>query len=140
MSRTGPPAVGHGLPATYSLSRTCLSPSRTTRGAGPISAHHEDGATLHALWKMTPAARVAAMRRGELSEAQFAAWATFYPDQVPRVDGVPEWLAGAPLTDLFGGPDRKDHAQASPSSMCREHRVQPPAASAHAGACPSDST
>jgi hypothetical protein len=42
---------------------------------------------------MTPTQRVAAMRRGELSLEQCAAWAASYPEQVPQVNGEFEYLA-----------------------------------------------
>jgi hypothetical protein len=42
---------------------------------------------------MTPAQRVAAMRRGELSLEQCAAWAARHPEQVPLLDGEFEFLA-----------------------------------------------
>ena len=58
-------------------------------------------ARLDALWEMSPSQRVAAMRRGELSADLLAAWAALFPDEVPRIGGVPEWLAGAPAHALF---------------------------------------
>ena len=36
-----------------------------------------------ALWRMSPAERVAAMYRGDLSLFQCLAWAARYPEQVP---------------------------------------------------------
>jgi hypothetical protein len=50
-------------------------------------------ARLQALWRMTPTQRVAAMRRGELSLEQCAAWAARHPEQVPRINGEYEYLA-----------------------------------------------
>jgi hypothetical protein len=50
-------------------------------------------ARLRALWQMTPAQRVAAMRRGELTLEQCAAWAARYPKQVPLLNGEFEYLA-----------------------------------------------
>jgi hypothetical protein len=50
-------------------------------------------ARLQALWRMTPTQRVAAMRRGELSLEQCAAWAARYPEQVPQINGEFEYLA-----------------------------------------------
>ncbi|MFZ1153918.1 MAG: hypothetical protein WAN93_03325 [Solirubrobacteraceae bacterium] len=49
-------------------------------------------ARLRALWEMTPAQRVASMRRGELTLEQCAAWAARHPDQVPLVNGEFEYL------------------------------------------------
>jgi hypothetical protein len=50
-------------------------------------------ARLAVLWRMTPAERVAAMRRGELSLEQCSAWAARYPEQVPLLNGEFEYLA-----------------------------------------------
>ncbi len=50
-------------------------------------------ARLEALWSMRPSQRVAAMRRGELSLEQCAAWAARYPEQVPQINGEFEYLA-----------------------------------------------
>jgi hypothetical protein len=50
-------------------------------------------ARLRALWEMTPAQRVAAMRRGELTLEQCSAWAARYPDQVPLLNGEFEYIA-----------------------------------------------
>ena len=50
-------------------------------------------ARLRALWQMTPAQRVAAMRRGELTLEQCSAWAARHPKQVPLLNGEFEYLA-----------------------------------------------
>lgn len=50
-------------------------------------------ARLRSLWQMTPAQRLTAMRRGELTLAQCSAWAARYPEQVPLVNGEFEYLA-----------------------------------------------
>jgi hypothetical protein len=50
-------------------------------------------ARLRSLWQMTPAQRVAAMRRGELTLEQCCAWASRYPEQVPLLNGEYEYLA-----------------------------------------------
>ena len=50
-------------------------------------------ARLRTLWRMTPAQRVAAMRRGELTLEQCSAWAARHPEQVPLVNGEFEYLA-----------------------------------------------
>ena len=47
---------------------------------------------LRSLWQMTAAERVAAMRRGDLTYEQLAAWSARYPDQVPTVHGEFEWI------------------------------------------------
>jgi hypothetical protein len=49
-------------------------------------------ARLRALWQMTPAQRVAAMRRGELTLEQCSARAARHPEQVPIVNGEFEYL------------------------------------------------
>lgn len=49
-------------------------------------------ARLRALWEMTPGQRIAAMRRGELTLEQCAAWAARYPEQVPIVNGEFEYI------------------------------------------------
>jgi hypothetical protein len=48
---------------------------------------------LRSLWQMTPAERVAAMRRGELTVEQLAAWSAKHAEQVPLVNGEFEWIA-----------------------------------------------
>jgi hypothetical protein len=48
---------------------------------------------LRSLWQITPDQRVAAMRRGDLSYEQLAAWSGRHPEQVPTVDGEFEWIA-----------------------------------------------
>jgi hypothetical protein len=48
---------------------------------------------LRRLWQMSCEQRVAAMRRGELSYRELAAWSARYPEQVPIVNGEFEWLA-----------------------------------------------
>ena len=48
---------------------------------------------LRSLWQMTPAQRVAAMRRGDLSYEQLAAWSARHPEQIPMVHGEFEWIA-----------------------------------------------
>ncbi|HTZ63274.1 MAG TPA: hypothetical protein VMB51_04155 [Solirubrobacteraceae bacterium] len=45
-------------------------------------------ARLDALWKMSPSERVLAMRRGQLTLEQCAAWAARYPEQVPLLNGL----------------------------------------------------
>ena len=49
-------------------------------------------AQLDPLWRMTPGERVAAMRRGELTYQQLAAWSARHPEQVPTVHGEFEWI------------------------------------------------
>jgi hypothetical protein len=47
---------------------------------------------LRSLWQMTVPERIAAMRRGELTYEQLAAWSARHPDQVPMVHGEFEWI------------------------------------------------
>jgi hypothetical protein len=49
-------------------------------------------ARLRSMWKMTADERVAAMRRGELTIEQLAAWSACRPDELPIVNGEFEWL------------------------------------------------
>jgi hypothetical protein len=44
-------------------------------------------ARLRTLWAMTPAQRVSAMYRRELTFPQLAAWAAARPEEVPLLDG-----------------------------------------------------
>jgi hypothetical protein len=53
----------------------------------------ERDARLQALWRMTPAERIAAMRRGNLTLEQCCAWAARYPKQVPLINGEFEFIA-----------------------------------------------
>ncbi len=50
-------------------------------------------ARLRGLWQMTVAQRIAAMRRGELTLEQCAAWAARHPEQVPLLNGEFEYIA-----------------------------------------------
>ena len=61
-------------------------------GGSPSSALSGPTARLRSLWQMTPAERVAAMRRGELTYEQLAAWSARHPEQVPTVHGEFEWI------------------------------------------------
>jgi hypothetical protein len=48
---------------------------------------------LRSLWQLTPAQRVAAMRRDELTLEQLTAWSARHPEQVPLVNREFEFLA-----------------------------------------------
>jgi hypothetical protein len=50
-------------------------------------------ARLRRLWQMPAEQRVAAMRRGELTLEQLAAWSARHPEQVPMLNGEFEWIA-----------------------------------------------
>ena len=56
-------------------------------------AERARAARLRSLWQMTPEQRVAAMRRGDLTYKQLAAWTARHPEQVPTVDGEFERIA-----------------------------------------------
>ncbi len=58
-----------------------------------VTERSERAARLRSLWQMTSGERVAAMRRGELTLEQCAAWAARYPEQVPLINGEFEYLA-----------------------------------------------
>lgn len=49
-----------------------------------VDAHR---ARLRPMWEMTPAQRVAALYRGDLTFAQALAWAARHPEQVPTTNG-----------------------------------------------------
>ena len=78
--------------------RTCLEPDpdRRTRTEtwweSVARAERARAGRLRSLWQMTPAQRVAAMRRGELTYEQLAAWSARHPDEVPTVHGEFEWI------------------------------------------------
>ena len=46
-----------------------------------------------ALWSMTPAERVTAMRAGRLTGEQLSEWARRRPHEVPRLNGEFEFIA-----------------------------------------------
>jgi hypothetical protein len=58
-----------------------------------LQSIHARAARVDALWEMSPAERVSAMRGGELTFEQAAAWAARYPEQVPLINGEFEYLA-----------------------------------------------
>jgi len=58
-----------------------------------IKARKARDARLTKLWKMTVSQRINAMRKGELSLEQCAAWAARHPEQVPLLNGEFEYLA-----------------------------------------------
>jgi hypothetical protein len=65
---------------------------------GTFAAHLEAArrarhARLRRVWQMTAEQRVAAMRRGELTYEQLAAWSARYPEQVPLLNGEFDWIA-----------------------------------------------
>ncbi len=71
---------------------------RTTKPQTPpgeeiLKSARERAARLQPLWEMNVEQRVLAMRKGELSLEQCAAWAARYPEQVPLLNGEFEYLA-----------------------------------------------
>jgi hypothetical protein len=60
----------------------------------------DEAQELHELWSMSPAERVAAMWRGQLSLHQLSKWSSHRPHEVPLLGGelawitmrTPEWL------------------------------------------------
>lgn len=101
-----PPAAGRGL-AGPDDRRRCAPADRADRAPDPqgptpvpstfyeqlVAAERARRARVRRLWQMTPEQRVAAMRRGELSYEQLAAWSARYADQVPLVNCEFEWIA-----------------------------------------------
>jgi len=58
-----------------------------------VAAERARHARLRRVWQMSPDQRVAAMRRGELTVEQLAAWSARHPEQVPMLNGEFEWIA-----------------------------------------------
>lgn len=58
-----------------------------------LAAERERNARLRRLWQMSAEQRIAAMRRGELTREQLAAWSARHPEQVPLLNGEWEWIA-----------------------------------------------
>ncbi len=67
--------------------------NQTTAFDQALEAVRARDARLRAMWEITPAQRIAAMRRGELTLEQCAAWAARHPDQMPLLNGEFEYLA-----------------------------------------------
>jgi len=58
-----------------------------------LAAERARNARLRRLWQMSAEQRIAAMRRGELTREQLAAWSARHPEQVPLLNGEWEWIA-----------------------------------------------
>lgn len=73
------------------MSRTTINTAPDDRSGSLYESWTRDRAPhearLRALWTMTPAQRVAAMYRGELTYQQLAAWAGARPEEVPLLNG-----------------------------------------------------
>ena len=81
-------------PATSAHARTRTPPTTPeTWWESFQRAERARAGRLRSLWQMTPAQRVAAMRRGDLTYEQLAAWSARHPEQVPTVHGEFEWIA-----------------------------------------------
>lgn len=69
------------------------TPADQATGAWILAHDPTRDERLARLWDMTPAQRVAAMHRGELSLEQLAAWTRARPDEVPLLNGEFAWIA-----------------------------------------------
>jgi len=58
-----------------------------------LQSARERAARLQPMWDMSVDERVAAMRRGELTLEQCAAWAAHCPEQAPLLNGEFEYIA-----------------------------------------------
>jgi hypothetical protein len=69
--------------------------STTTSPAGPIPRHQpqQASAEYRRLWAMTPAQRVAAMWRSELTVRQLCQWSSRAPREIPLLGGEFAWIA-----------------------------------------------
>jgi hypothetical protein len=65
----------------------------TTFNEQLAAAERSRHARLRRLWQMTAEQRVAAMRRGELTREELAAWSGQHPEQMPMLNGEFEWIA-----------------------------------------------
>jgi hypothetical protein len=95
-SASGPPAGGtHRVPDPQPALMTDLEQPTTpeTCWESLQRAERARAGRLRSLWQMTPEQRVAAMRRGDLTYEQLAAWSARHPEQVPTVHGEFEWIA-----------------------------------------------
>jgi hypothetical protein len=53
---------------------------------------------------MSPDERMVTYRSGRLSAYQLSVWWSICPNEIPRIDGVPEWIA-ITLVDICEHPD-----------------------------------
>jgi hypothetical protein len=105
----------HGEPPSPLDGRRSSAPGRAARGAQRVPdpsseemaqqqestetfteqlarRERERRGRLRSLWQMTVPERIAAMRRGELTYEQLAAWSARHPDQLPVIHGEFEWI------------------------------------------------
>ena len=66
---------------------------QTPPGEQILKSARERAQRLQPMWEMSAEQRVQAMREGELSLEQCAAWAARYPEQVPMLGREFEYLA-----------------------------------------------
>jgi len=96
LSPTGRPAAGgtHRVPDPQPTHMPPPDPDTApdTWWESIARAERARAGRLRLLWQMTPEQRVAAMRRGDLTYEQLAAWSARHPDQVPTVHGEFEWI------------------------------------------------
>jgi len=96
-STPGPAADGtHRVPGPQPAHMPPPNPDRNTAPEtwweSVARAERARAGRLRSLWQMTPAQRITAMRRGDLTYEQLAAWSARHPDQVPTVHGEFEWI------------------------------------------------
>lgn len=95
-SRRSPAAGTHRVPdpqpATMLETQPDCRTAPETWWESVRRAEHARADRLEPLWRMTPAERVAAMRRGEPTYEQLSAWGRRHPEQVPVVHGEFEWI------------------------------------------------
>jgi hypothetical protein len=73
-----------------------------------LAAHKASRAEgSRALWRMSPAQRVAAMKNGELSVSQLYEWAKRAPHEVPLINGEFAFIATTTPEVADRQPDRR---------------------------------
>jgi hypothetical protein len=91
---SGPPANGtHRVPDTPTTPMAHQTPLPPRLTDQLVRLEHDRRERLRPLWEMNLDERIVAMRRGELTYEQLAAWSARHPEQVPRVNGEFEWIA-----------------------------------------------
>jgi hypothetical protein len=80
------------VPDPQHMSMPDQSPAPTTFFEQLDRAGRARSARLRSLWQLSIPERIAAMRRGELTYEQLAAWSARHPEQVPTIHGEFEWI------------------------------------------------
>jgi hypothetical protein len=80
--------------------------------ADRVEERHRQREVLHA---MSPQERLVAYRRGDLSAFQRHFWWNHYPEEVPRINDVVEWIA-VTLADICEHPEYEER--------CRQARAR----------------